>query len=149
MNDTGGTTSTTTPWHLWAVCALALLWNSVGGYDYTMTEMRNAAYMSAFTPEQLAYFNAFPKWAIATWALGVWGGVLGSIALLLRKRWAVPVFAISLAAMTLTFFYNFVLSNGMAVMGGAKALLFPAVIWIVGLALLAYARGLARKGILR
>jgi hypothetical protein len=49
----------------------------------------------------------------------VWGGVLGAVLLLLRKRWAVPVFGVSLATILLTTFYNFVLSNGLAVMGGA------------------------------
>jgi hypothetical protein len=26
-----------TPWHLWAVGAVSLLWNGLGGYDYTMS----------------------------------------------------------------------------------------------------------------
>jgi hypothetical protein len=50
--------------------------------------------------------------------------------------------------MTITFFYNFVLSNGVAVMGGIGALVFPAVIFVVGIVLLAYSHGLVRKGIL-
>jgi hypothetical protein len=79
----------------------------------------------------------------------VWGGVLGSIALLFRKRWAVPIFALSLVTMTVTFFYNFVLTNGIAVMGGAEALIVPAFVLVVGVALLAYAGDLSRKGILR
>jgi hypothetical protein len=111
--------------------------------------MRNASYMSGFTPEQIAYFYAFPKWAVATWALGVWGGVLGSLLLLLRRRWAVPVFAVSLVTMLITFFHNFVLTNGLAVMGGVAALAFTAVIVVVGVALLVYARNLSRRAILR
>ncbi len=149
MNSSSGPAEIATPWHVWAVGVIALLWNGVGAFDYTMTETRNASYVSAFTPEQVAYFYGFPKWAIATWALGVWGGVSGSIALLWRKRWAVPIFAVSLAAMAITFFYNFVLSNGVAVMGGIGALLFPTVIFVAGIALLAYSRSLTRKGILR
>jgi hypothetical protein len=149
MNGTNEMPRVTAPWHVWVVGVIALLWNSVGAFDYTMTEMRNAAYMKAFTPEQVAYFYGFPTWVVAAWALSVWGGVLGSLALLRRKRWAVPIFAISLATMALTFVDNFVLSNGIAVMGGAGALVFPAVILMVGIALLVYSRSLARKGILR
>lgn len=138
-----------TPHHLWWIGALALLWNCAGAFDYVMTETRNSSYMSAFTPEQLAYFNAFPMWAVATWALGVWGGVLGSMLLLMRRRWSVPVFAISLAGMVLTFFYNYVLTNGFDIMGGAGALAFTGVILVVGVALLFYARALRRRGVLR
>src|SRR3546814_16425474 len=74
-----------TPVHLWAVGVLSLLWNAVGAFDYMMTKLGNADYLSAFTPEQIAYFQGFPLWANIGWAFGVWGSVLGSILLLARK----------------------------------------------------------------
>lgn len=52
-----------TPWHLWAVGIISLLWNAFGAMDYTMTKMGNAEYLAAFTPEQRAYFASFPIWA--------------------------------------------------------------------------------------
>lgn len=149
MNSPVPAPNVVTPWHLWLVGVLALLWNGIGAYDYVMTETRNAAYMNAFTPEQLAYFYGFPMWVVATWALSVWGGVLGAVLLLLRKRWAVPVFGVSLVTMVLTSFYNFVLTDGLAIMGGAGGLVFSAVIFVVAVALLVYARSLARSGVLR
>ena len=71
MNDQTLWSRNATPWHLWLVGVLALLWNSVGAFDYVMTETRNASYLSSFTPEQLAYFYGFPMWVVATWALAV------------------------------------------------------------------------------
>lgn len=137
------------PWHLWLIGVLSLLWNCGGAFDYVMTETRNATYLSAFTPEQLAYFQAFPKWAVATWAISVWGGVFGSFLLLLRSLWAVPVLGVSLASMAPTFFYNYVLSHGYRVMGGAGALAFTGAIVLVGVGLLLYARKLRQNGVLR
>jgi hypothetical protein len=137
------------PWHLWVAGALALLWNGMGAFDYVMTQTRNASYMSSFTPEQLAYFYGFPKWVVATWALSVWGGVLGSILLLLRKRWAVPVIAVSLVTFLVTAFYNLVLTDGLAIMGGVGGLVFSGVIFLIAAALLIYSRRLARDGVLR
>ncbi len=58
MADT--TQSAKTPWHLRVVGTVSLLWNSFGALDFTMTETRNAAYLKAFTAEQLAYFSGFP-----------------------------------------------------------------------------------------
>jgi hypothetical protein len=149
VNDPTPASRAASPWHLWLVGALAVLWNSVGAFDYVMTETRNAAYMSSFTPEQLSYFYGFPAWVIATWALGVWGGVLGSVLLLFRRRWAVPVLGISLAAFLVTTYYNYVLTSGLEIMGGAGGLVFSAVIFVVAAALLFYARRLARVGVLR
>ena len=135
------------PLHLRIVGVLAVLWNAIGAFDYTATQLRIEAYMSAFTPEQLAYFYGFPAWAVATWAIGVWGALLGSIALLLRKAWAVWSFGISIAGMALTTIYNFVLTDGAALMGpGAMAI--SAVIWIIALALFFYARAMAKRGVL-
>lgn len=139
---------TAAPKHLWVVGILALLWNAMGAFDYVMTESRNASYMSGFTREQLAYFYGFPAWVIACWAIAVWGGVVGSVLLLLRKRLAVPVFAASLAAMLMVTIYNFGLSDGLAIMG-KDAAMFSAVIFVVAVALLLYARWLARRGVLR
>jgi hypothetical protein len=149
MNNPNSTSNAATPWHLWLIGVLALIWNGIGAFDYLMTETHNASYMGSFTPEQLAYFYGLPKWVVSSWALSVWGGVLGSILLLLRKRWAVAIFALSLITMLLTSFHNFVLSNGLAVMGGAGALTFAGIIFVIAVALLIYAQRLARRGVLR
>ncbi len=137
-----------TPWHLWLVGTLAVMWNSVGVFDFVMTETQNASYMSAFTPEQLAYFHGFPVWVVVVWGVAVWGGLLGSVLLLLRMRLAVPVFGVSLATLLLTSYHNFVLTDGLAIMGGAGALIFTTVIFVIAVALLVYATSLTRKGVL-
>ena len=149
MNNAKSLTGAKAPWHLWVVGILAVLWNGLGAVDYLMTELRHAAYLSAFTAEQIAYFENLPKWTIATWATGVWGGVIGAALILLRRRLAAPVLAASLAAAAATFFYNFVLSNGLRIMGGPVALVMPALVMIIGILLLLYARKSVGAGWLR
>jgi len=143
--ETAGTVDT--PKHLWIVGVLGLLWNCMGAYDYLATETQNEAYMSRFSPEQLEYFYGFPTWMVAFWALAVWGGVLGTILLLLRKRHAVGVLLVSFVSMIITSIYNFVLSDGMAVMG-AGAVAFTGLIFVVALGLWLYARAMAGRGVL-
>ena len=75
-----------TPWHLWLVGILGLLWGSMGAFDYLMTQTQNESYMGEFTPEQLEFFYGFPTWVVSFWALAVWGGVLGTVLLLLKRR---------------------------------------------------------------
>lgn len=137
-----------TPVHLWIVGVLALLWNFMAVFDYSATQFRWEPYMDQFTEEQLAYFYGFPAWVVAAWAIAVWSGFAGSIALLLRRRWAVMLFALSLVGLAVSTVYNFVLSDGAAVMG-TFAVIFTAVIWIVAIALLLYARRMAARGVLR
>jgi hypothetical protein len=144
MNET----SSRIPRHLWIVGGLSLLWNAVGAFDYTATQMRLESYMSQFSAEQLAYFYGFPAWAVAAWAIAVWSSLLGSLCLLLRKAWAVPLFGIALAGMVFTALYNFVLTDGMAMIG-TGGLVFTAVIWVIAISLFFYARAMARRGVLR
>lgn len=137
-----------TPWHLWVVGILSLLWNAMGALDYLMTETKNQAYMARFTPEQLDYFYGFPAWVISAWAIAVWGAVLGSILLLLRRAAAYWVFLVSFLALLVTMFYNYVLTNGLKMMGGPGPALFSAAIVIVAALLIAYAAKQRRRGVL-
>jgi hypothetical protein len=136
------------PRHLWIVGVLALLWNAIGAFDYTATQMRIESYMSQFTPEQLAYFYSFPSWVVAGWAIAVWASLLGSASLLLRKDWAVWLFGAALVGMAVTTIHNYVLTDGIKLMGAGGAT-FSAVIWIIALALFFYARRMAARGVLR
>jgi hypothetical protein len=135
------------PWHVWVVGVVSLLWNSVGVADFVMTQTRNRAYMSGFTPTQLDYYYSIPVWAVATWGVAVFAGVLGSLMLLFRKRHAIHLFLASTICMVLTDIHTFFLSDGMKVMGGAAALVFSSVIFVVGLLLLAYSRAMGRRGV--
>ncbi len=136
-----------TPRHLWIVGIAALLWNLYGAMDYIMTETKNEAYMSQFTPEQLEFFYGFPAWMVAFWAIAVWGGVLGAVLLLMRKKFAVPVLVVSFLCMVVTAIHNYGFAGGADIVGGG-GLAFSAVIFVVALALIIYARSMARKGVL-
>jgi hypothetical protein len=136
-----------TPVHLWIVGILSLLWGLVGVFDYLATEMRLDFYMSQFSEEQLAYFYGFPAWMVAAWAFGVWGGFAGSVGLLLRRRWAVWAFALSLAGLAVSTIYSFGFSDGAGIMEQTGVIL-TVVIWILAIALLLYARAMAKRGVL-
>jgi len=141
-------TTVKTPVHLWIVGVLAVLWNMGGAFDYASTQLRVESYMSQFTPEQLEYFYGFPVWVDAAWATAVWCSLFGSVALLLRKAWAVWLFGVAVFGLIISTIYNFVLSDGMAVMGSVAAI-FTAVIWAIALFLYFYSKGMSKRGVLR
>ena len=136
-----------TPVHLWIVGVLALLWSLMGAFDYLATKLELEFYMSQFTPEQLAYFNAFPAWMTVFWAFGVWGGFAGSIGLLLRKKWAVWAYVVSIAGLFVSSIYNFGVTDGAEIMGPG-AVIFTIIIWIAALFLLGYTWMQAKRSVL-
>lgn len=144
-----------TPVHLWIVGILATLWNAFGCYDYVMTKTRNMDYLANAMPgvsaeEMLAYMDSFPLYAQIGWALGVWGGLLGSVLLLMRSRWAVHAFAVSLLGIVLSIGWS--LAFGPAPPAGTDEgifAIFPYVIIVSGAALLYYSWRQRDKGVLR
>lgn len=143
--STGGRT----PWHLWLVGVLSLLWNAFGAFDYLMTQTRNDAYMGNFSPEQLENFYSLPSWLVALWAIGVWGGVAGSLLLLLRKRASVWAFLASLLAVVVTTIYSYGFGDAMAVSGDTFSLIISAAVFVIAVLLLLYASAMNSRGILR
>jgi hypothetical protein len=136
------------PLHLWIIGILSLLWNAMGAFDYTSTQLRLDFYMSEFSEEQLAYFYGFPAWAKAFWAIGVWASLLGSLFLLLRKALAAWLFGAAIIGLVGTSIYNFVLTDGAAQMGDG-AVAFSVVIWVIALLLYFYAAAMAKRRVLQ
>lgn len=136
-----------TPVHLWIVGILALLWNLMGVVDYLATQFRWEFYMSGFSQEQLDYFYGFPSWMVACWAIAVWGSLLGAIALLLRKRWAVWCFGVALVGMVFTTIYSYLLAEGAEIMG-TFGNVFTLVIWVIAILLFWYSWKMVKKGVL-
>ena len=138
-----------TPVHLWIVGVLATLWNAFGCYDYVMTQTANATYMAMFTEAQRAYFQSFPAWMEAAWAVGVWGALLGSLLLLVRSRHAVLAFGLSLIGLLIGSIYQYGLADMPEDMMTPTMLGVSALIWLIAIGLLVYAMRMRRSGVLR
>jgi hypothetical protein len=135
-------------WHYWVISIVSLLWNAMGAVDYTMTQTQNKEYLSQMTPEQMEYITNFPAWSEAFWALGVWGSLLGSVLLLLRKKWAVGAFAVSLLGLLGTTIYQFGVADMPDSIKTSGNVAFTATIWIVVLFLFWYSRKKRDEGVL-
>ena len=142
------------PMRLWIVGALALLWNGFGCYDYLMTRMRNEDYFRSMAPDSdpeamLAWVDGFPFYAQFGWGLGVWMGLLGSLLLLMRNRWAVPAYGISLIGAIVGLGYQFLNPPNWPGMGSGMSAIMPIVIIVVAIGLFLYARAMSNRGLLK
>lgn len=144
-----------TPAHLWIVATLATLLNAFGCYDYTMTRMRDTAYIAKSMPGvdpnvALAWVDSMPVYAQIGWGLGVWFGLLGSLLLFLRSRWAVWSLIVSLVGAILSLGYQIALAPPMPGAAGSGAMkLIPVVILLITVFFAWYALTMQKKGVLR
>ena len=149
MSDTVTNATSNTPVHLWIVGVLATVWNAFGCFDYVMTQTNNADYMAMFTEAQRAYFESFPAWMEGAWAVGVWGALLGSLLLLIRSKFAVTAYGLSLLGLLVGTVYQYGMSEMPAEMRAPLMLGISALIWVIAIFLLWYAVRMRQRGVLR
>ena len=147
------TAESRTPVHVWIVGILSLLWSCFGSYDYTMTRMRNMDYIAASMPgvdpnAAIAWVNNMPILAQIGWGLGVWFGLAGSVLLLIRNRWAVWAFGISMVGAIISLGWQIAMAPPLAGATGAMFTVMPYVIILITVGLFLYARAMAAKGVL-
>ena len=86
-----------------------------------------------------------PAWATAAFALAVFAGVVGSIALACRKKIAFPAYFISLLGIVVHMIYTVFMSATLEA-DGLTSLLMPIMVLIIGLFLNSYSKNAILKG---
>ncbi len=96
------------PVWFWIVSIVAHLWNGLGVMAYLARAYATDEMIAALPEEQQAEFLAeYPAWYTASFAIAVFAGVLGCLALLIRKKWAHPLFVLSAIGAIVQHFYLF------------------------------------------
>jgi hypothetical protein len=139
-----------TPWHIWLVGLIAVLFNFIGVFDFVMSMAQGAKYQASagMTPDQIAHYQQMPSWMMVVWAVGVFGAFLASILLLLRRKWALPIFVLSLVAFLVSLLYTYVLTDGGLVMGEQMAITSAVIAGLLAF-FSWYCRFMILRGVLR
>ena len=128
------TTSATPNWFkpaLWA----ALIWNLLGVFAFIMHLMMTPEMISKLPLDQQAAYSDIPLWSTIAFAVAVFGSTLGCLFLLAKNALATPIFALSLGAILIQQYYNFVVINSIELLG-ASAVFMPIFVIIIAIALL-------------
>jgi hypothetical protein len=130
---------------LWVVGALSLLWNVSGAWVIMSAQSGDPMDMDA---REIAYYAAQAPWFVALVDVVLVSAVLAAMALLLRSRWAVPLYALSVAGIVVSGAYD--VAQGTALMLHDQGWLVLECV-TVGLALLqlVYALAMRGRGVLR
>ena len=133
------------PWHLWVVGILSLLWNASGAWVIVSAQSGAALDMDA---AEIAYYAAQAPWFVAVVDVVLISAVLAAIALLLRSRRAVHLYALSIVGIAVTGAYD--IAQGTALLLQDQGwLVLELVTAGLALAQLAYAIAMRSRGVLR
>ncbi len=126
---------------------LGLLWNAYGVYLFIIdTFTDNEAMMSAYTEAQRTMIESVPSWLAVVYGIATIGALLASIGMLMRKKWCVPLFGISLLAILLNFIYMWIALDSGEIMGLMMGYIMPLIVILIGLILYLYSKYALKKG---
>lgn len=119
------------PTWFWVVAALAVLWNLMGAFAYYSDVTMSPEALAELPQAQQDLRAAMPSWVTGLYAIAVFGGLAAAIALVLKNKLAIPLFAVSLAAVVIQMLYVSFGLNAAGLMG-TSSLIFPVVIIALG-----------------
>jgi len=128
-------------WSFWAIGAVALIWNVMGGINFFM--QMNPDAIASFPDSHRAIIEVRPAWATGAFAVAVFGGALGCLLLLLRKSAAYYMFIASLLGTIVTMTHALSLKIDFSAFDIFLTILMPLV---VAALLLWYSKHAERKG---
>lgn len=136
----------------WIIGVVATLWNGFGIFNSYLeygfkTKPETRVNLGELAEVYGPYYDASPMWLYYLFFIAVITGTIGSIGLLLRKKWATPVLLLSLIAVIIQMGYTIFFSNWIEMMG-SEGYLFPAGITLFSAFLYWYAKKSDKDGIL-
>ena len=93
------------PLYFWAVSIIALIWYFFAVYNYLLQATMTTEGLEQLSNSDQNLYSNLPAWYISAFAIAVFAGLLGSLSLLIRKRWAYILFIISFLATGMQQFY--------------------------------------------
>lgn len=127
MNET-----TSVPAWFKVIAIIALLWNAIGVMAFVMQMMMTPEMMAAMPEAEQELYRTQPGWLTFVFGGSVFAGLLGSLGLVLRKAWALPLLIISLACLLAQNYYMHFMSNMFEVMGSA-AMILPCMVLLIAI----------------
>lgn len=131
----------------WLISIVALIWNFMGIIAYLGQAYISDDALKMLPEENQLYFSNVPAWVTAAFAVAVFGGFLGAIGLIIRKKWAYFLFVISFLALVAQHVYNFFIQNYIEMTG--SQMILPIVTFIVALFLIYFSKQKSQQGVLR
>jgi hypothetical protein len=135
---------------LWfrVAAGLGLAWNAYGVLQYLGSERATPASLitAGMTAQQAAVMTGYPTWMTAAFAIGVFAGLAGCGLLLMRRKAALPVFAVSLAGYVALYIGD--ATQGVFAAMGAPQVIILSLVVAIAAALLWLSRHGMKAGIL-
>jgi hypothetical protein len=132
------------PLSFFLISFFLLLWNSMGVYAFFYDLMLSAEDLALLPVEHQELYARFPWWTRIFYGIAVFGGFLGCVFLLLKKKMSYLLFQISFVGIVVQISYSIFAAKSIEVYG-AQGLVMPIMIVGFGVFILWYSNRAIEK----
>ena len=121
------------PMWFWVVSIFFLLWNIMGVFSFLAHTFISNEALAELPSNERELYSEYPLWTNIVFAIAVIAGLIGTIGLVLKKKWSKMAFIISLLAIIPQMIHNVFFTKSIEVYGAVEAATMPALVVIFGL----------------
>ncbi len=116
----------------WVLAVFFLFWNLMGvGSFFQHTFITDEA-LQALPIAERDLYGSYPLWTKIAFAIAVFGGAIGSIGLIMKRKWAKSAFIVSLVAIIPQMIHNLFYTKAREVYGPGTEIM-PVLIIVFGI----------------
>ncbi len=130
------------------VSIIALLWYLMDTAAFFMRVLMTDEMLHAMPEAQRQHLAGIPGWVNFVFAFEVFGGTLGCTCLMIRKKWALPLFIASILGVLSQTTNIWFMSDAVSTMG-ASVIVMPLVAIVLGAGMIVLSQAAIARGWLR
>ncbi|WP_340201796.1 hypothetical protein [Ascidiimonas sp. W6] len=124
------------PVWFWVIAIIFLLWNIMGVLSFFAHTFISEEAIAKLPDNERALYGEYPLWTTIVFAVAVVFGFIGSLGLILKKKWSKMAFIISLMGIVPQMIHNVFFTTSIEVYGTAQAVTMPILVVIIGVFLI-------------
>ncbi len=129
---TTNSAQTKIPKWFWVLAIILLFWNIMGVLSFFGHTFITEEALAKLPEKERALYAEYPLWTTIVFAIATFGGLIASIGLVIKRKWAKTFFIISFLAIVPQMIHNVFFTNSIDVYGLIQSVTMPVLVVLIG-----------------
>ena len=116
----------------WVLAVIFLLWNIMGVLSFFGHTFISEEALAKLPEKEKVLYAEYPLWTTIVFAIATFGGLIASIGLVMKRKWAKTFFIISFLAIVPQMIHNVFFTTSIDVYGLIQSVTMPVLVVLIG-----------------